>query len=276
MPGEVEGRSVLLAAGTDARGLVYALTELTDRVQCLPTWRSAFEFAEPAVERPASRIRSIIRGFNSEVEEKVWFYDRDFWRSDLTTLVASRVNRFSFTTGMGYNSATGITDGYLTFPYPFLVKLPGYDVRAKGLPEEERARNLATLQFIGEECARRGLDFQLGVWTLAHAWTNSPKATYVTEGLTDATHATYLPRCAGGFAAGSSRHHRRHLPRSQRERDSQRTGELLEDPVRRHCGVRPPRRNRHARQKHGTGDAGVRTGHQPAHGRFAEVLRASM
>jgi hypothetical protein len=197
-PGNLEGRAVLLAAGADALGLVYALTELADRVKCLATVRSALEFAEPVVERPASRIRSIIRQFSSEVEDKVWFYDRDCWRSYLTMLVSSRVNRLSFTTGMGYNSARGISDGYLLFPYPFFVAVPGYDVRAKGLAPEERSRNLATLKFIGEECARRGLRFQLGIWTLAYRWENSLKATYPIEGLTDATHAAY---CRDALAA---------------------------------------------------------------------------
>jgi hypothetical protein len=188
---KTDGRMVLLAAGTDALGLVYALTELADRVSCLATGRTALEFAGPVIERPASRTRSVIRGFSSDVEDKVWFYDRDSWRSYLTTLVASRLNRFSLTTGMGYNSADGVTDGYLLFPYPFFVAVPGFDVHAKNVSDEERARNLATLQFIGEECARRGLRFQLGIWTLAYLWPKSPKATYTIEGLTDDTHPSY-------------------------------------------------------------------------------------
>lgn len=189
--GKTDGRTVLLAAGTDAPGLVYALTELADRVSCLATGRAALEFAEPVIERPASRTRSVMRGFNSDVEDKVWFYDRDFWRSYLTMLVTSRLNRFSLTTGMAYNSANGITDGYLLFPYPFFVVVPGFDVRTKNVSDEERARNLATLKFIGEECARRGLRFQLGIWTLAYQWKKSPKATYTIEGLTDDTHPPY-------------------------------------------------------------------------------------
>jgi hypothetical protein len=198
VPGEAEGRPVLLAAGADTLGLVYALTELADRVGCLATGRAALEFDAPVIERPASRTRSIVRGFNSEVEDKVWFYDRDFWRHYLTMLVTSRVNRFSFTTGMGYNSAANISDGYFLFPYPFLVAVPGFEVRARGLPDEERSRNLAMLKFIGAECARRGLRFQLGIWTLAFAWARSPKATYTIEGLTDATHGAY---CRDALAA---------------------------------------------------------------------------
>jgi hypothetical protein len=191
VPSEVEGRTVLVAAGTDALGLVYALTELADRVTCLATGRAPLEFAEPVIERPASRTRSLMRGFCSEIEDKAWFYDQDFWRSYLTLLVTSRLNRFSLPLGMGYNSANGVTDGYFVFPYPFLVAVPGFDVRVKNLSDDERARNLATLKFIGEECARRGLRFQLGIWTLAYQWPGSPRATYTIAGLTDATHAAY-------------------------------------------------------------------------------------
>lgn len=188
---ETDGRTVLLAAGTDTLGLVYALTELADRVSCLAAGRTALEFGKPVIERPASRTRSVMRGFCSDVEDKVWFYDRDFWRSYLTMLVTSRLNRFNLPMGMGYNSADGVTDGYLVFPYPFFVAVPGFDVRAKNLSDEERTRNLATLKFIGEECARRGLRFQLGIWTLAYQWPRSPQATYTIEGLTDDTHAAY-------------------------------------------------------------------------------------
>jgi hypothetical protein len=189
--GELEGKPVLLAAGTDERGLVYALTELADRVSCLSTGQESLDFSEPVIERPAGRTRSVIRGFNSEVEDKTWFYDRDYWRAYLTMLVYSRLNRMSFTTGMGYNSVQNVTDGYLIFPYPFFVKVPGHDVRAKGLTAGEQTRNLEMLKFIGNECALRGLNLQFGIWTLAYQWKNSPKATYSIEGLTDATHAVY-------------------------------------------------------------------------------------
>ena len=189
--GKSEGRPVLLAAGTDELGLVYAMTELADRVACLETGREALEFTEPVIERPASRIRSILQHFSSELEDKPWFYDKDYWRAFLDMLIYSRVNRISFTMGMGYNSARGVSDGYLLFPYPFFVDVPGYRVRAKGLSDQERARNLEMLKFIGKETARRGLRFQLGIWTLAYKWERSSNATYQTEGLTDQTHAPY-------------------------------------------------------------------------------------
>ena len=184
-------RSVLLVTGTDALGLVYALTELADRVNCLETDSSALKFDQPLIERPASRIRSVMRHFTSELEDKPWFYDKDYWRSYLDMLVFSRINRMSFTTGMGYNLARRIVDGYMLFPYPFFVDVPGYDVQASGLSEEERNRNLEMLKFIGEETAKRGLLFQLGIWTLAYKCVDSPNATYTIEGLTDETHPDY-------------------------------------------------------------------------------------
>lgn len=188
---EIEGREALLVAGADERGLLYALTELADRVSYLQTSREALEFIQPLIERPASRTRSVKRGFTSEVEDKAWFYDREYWREYLNMLVYSRLNRLNFAMGMGYNSAAGVIDGYFLFPYPFLVTVPGHDVRAEGLSAEERECNLEMLKFIGEGCARRGLLFQLGIWTLAYKWKNSPQATYSIEGLTDATHADY-------------------------------------------------------------------------------------
>lgn len=182
---------VLLAAGTDEPGLVYALTELADRVNSLETSTAALEFTQPVIEKPASRIRSIMRQFTSEVEDKKWFYDRENWIRYLDMLVYSRVNRMSFTMGMAYNSARDISDGYFVFPYPFFLDVPGYDVQAKGLSVEERERNLDMLKFIGEETVRRGMRFQLGIWTVAYKWVKSADATYQIEGLTDESHATY-------------------------------------------------------------------------------------
>ena len=47
------------------------------------------------------------------------------------------------------------------------------------------------MKFIGEETVRRGLRFQLGIWTVAYKWVKSADATYQIEGLTDETHASY-------------------------------------------------------------------------------------
>ena len=93
------GDESLSAAGSDPRGLMYSLLELADQV----THTGTLARHKATEEQPANRIRSIIRPFVSEVEDKAWFYDRDHWREYLTMLATNRFNRFSLTFGIGYD-----------------------------------------------------------------------------------------------------------------------------------------------------------------------------
>ena len=185
------GRPVTLAAGRDVRGLVYAVLELTDRVACAEDPVAALQVERPIVERPANPIRSIARLFSSDVEDKAWFYDRDFWRAYLNELATHRYNRFNLTLGLGYNFPRRVSDVYLYFSYPFLLDVPGFSVRARALADAERDRNLETVQFIGEEVKARGLHFQLALWTHAYEWIDSPEANYIIEGLNSDNHTAY-------------------------------------------------------------------------------------
>src|SRR5262249_30261433 len=151
----------------------------------------AFAFGAPLIEQPANPVRSVARLFTSDVEDKGWFYDREFWRRYLAMLIAQRFNRFSLTLGLGYNFPRRVRDAYFYFAYPFLLGVRGYVVRASGLSDEERARNLDTLRFISDEAAARGLHFQLGLWTHSFEWIDSPDANCTIEGLTPDTHAAY-------------------------------------------------------------------------------------
>lgn len=184
-------RTVLAAAGSDARGLVYALLELADRVRFADDPLDELRAVKPVAERPTNMIRSVMRAFVSDVQDKPWFNDRAFWQSYLTMLATHRFNRFNLALGLGYDFTSGITDCYFHFAYPFLVSVPGYKVRAVPLPDAERDRNLEMLRFISEEAVRRGLHFQLGLWTHAYQWTDSPHANYLIEGLTPESQASY-------------------------------------------------------------------------------------
>lgn len=143
-----------------------------------------------------NRIRGIFRMFVSEVEDKRWFYDREGWQKYLDLLVTSRFNRFNLSFGLSYDFSSGLTDTYTFFMYPFFVNVPGYNVRAiaKGgtpLAAEEMQKNLDTLKFISDQCALRGLQFNLGIWTHNYRWTNSPNATHTIDGLNAQTQAPY-------------------------------------------------------------------------------------
>ncbi|MBI4658320.1 MAG: hypothetical protein HY735_05625, partial [Verrucomicrobia bacterium] len=189
--GSAGAQPVLLACGADVRGLVYGVLELADRVEHADDPVVALRQVERIVERPANPIRSIARLFSSEAEDKPWFYDKSFWRQYLSMLIAQRFNRFNLTLGLGYNAPRRVPDSYFYFAYPFLVTVPGYDVTARGLPAEERERNLAMLRWISEEATERGLHFQLALWTHAYQFVDSPDVNYAITGLTPENHAAY-------------------------------------------------------------------------------------
>lgn len=189
--GRLGGRSALLVSGSDARGLTYGLLEVADRVGHASEPVVALRDAEDIAESPANPIRSVTRYFESDVEDKSWYYDKSFWRPYLSMLIAERFNRFSLAFGLGYNRPRDVHDAYFYFTYPFLFSVPGYEVRVAGLSDDERDRNWAMLRWISEEVTARGLDFQLALWTHAYRWIDSPKANYTIEGLAPENHGAY-------------------------------------------------------------------------------------
>ncbi len=143
---------------------------------------------------------SVARAFVSEIADKPWFYARAFWTAYLATLAAARLHRFNFALGFGWDFPRGVTGDYLHFPYPYLVEVPGYEQAhiQPALQPSEHQRNLEALQFIAAETARRGMDFQLGIWTHAYQWTDSPRSDHHIAGLTPQIHAAY---CRDALAA---------------------------------------------------------------------------
>ena len=190
-PAWLGGRDVVLVGGTDARGLSYALTEIADSVRLADDPRAALVRSAPMVERPANKIRSVMRIFVSDVEDKGWYQDKAFWPPYLDMLASQRFNRFNLSFGIGYDFTQQLRDTYFYFAYPFLLSVPGYNVRATKLPDAERDLNLEMLKFISDEATRRGLHFQLGLWTHAYKWSDSPSVNHVIEGLTPEQHGPY-------------------------------------------------------------------------------------
>ncbi|MEZ5355949.1 MAG: hypothetical protein R2762_25225, partial [Bryobacteraceae bacterium] len=185
--GLIPVKQTLLAAGHDARGLVFALLDLADRAQT----GAPLIPAKAQVEKPFNKIRSWTRLFTSDVEDKPWYNDREMWPPYLTMLASNRFNRFNLAFGIGYDFIRQVTDAYFLFTYPFLVKVPGYDVRAAELPDAEREANLRMLQFISEQTVARGMQFQLGLWMHGYEWIDTKDANYTIEGLNSENHGPY-------------------------------------------------------------------------------------
>ena len=190
-----DGRPVLLASGSDARGLMYALVELADQVSQHDGRGSdliqTLVKRKPLTEQPFNAARSIARLFVSDVEDKPWFNDREMWPTYFSMLAGQRFNRFHLALGIGYDFLRDVTDAYFLFTYPFFLAVPGYNVRAVNLPDTERDSNLEMLRFISEQAGAHGIDFQLGIWTHGYQWIESPHANHTIEGLTQKNHAAY-------------------------------------------------------------------------------------
>ncbi|HEY6926613.1 MAG TPA: hypothetical protein VI653_24220, partial [Steroidobacteraceae bacterium] len=70
IPGTHMGKPAVLVTGVDARGIVYGLLELADRVRSSSNSISALRLAEPLIETTPNKVRGVSRGFCSEVEDK--------------------------------------------------------------------------------------------------------------------------------------------------------------------------------------------------------------
>lgn len=234
---------MLLTCASDVRGLVYALLELADRVNHAEGTAAALDVRKPLVETPANVIRGGNRCFQSDIEDNPWYSDRSMWPPYFSMLAGQRFNCFSLTFGLGYDITRNMNDSYFRFAYPFLVSVQGHDVRVTGLPDGERERNLEMPQFISDQAAARGLDFQLGLWTHAYRWTDSPNANYAIEGLTPENHSRLLPRGDRKAARSLSRIQRRNISHPWRKRHSRGELYLLECDIRRRGADWPPDRN---------------------------------
>ena len=190
-PGEIDGRKVTLLCGYDSRAIVYALLDLTDRVQNSSDPLTSIARTPALAERPANEVRSVTRLFVSDVHDKPWYSDREMWPQYLTMLAKHRFNRFNLAFGIGYDFIRHVTDAYFLFTYPFLVNVPGYQVRVPQLSDSERDHNLEMLRFISEQTVMRGMEFHVGLWMHGYEWIDSPNANYTIEGLTKETHGAY-------------------------------------------------------------------------------------
>lgn len=205
-PGHIRRTPALLVSGSGQQGFVYGLLELAERVEFGDDSNSALHLNQAIADSPANKVRQVSRYFCSELEDKPWYYDKDFWTEYLDLIVASRFNRFTLAYGLEYDFPRGVTDDYLHFPYPYLVEVPGFrEVRVTQLAtpdgkklaapvplsSDERDKNMDILRFVAQETGARGLHFQLGIWTHAYEWTDSPNAYHHIDGLTPETHAAY-------------------------------------------------------------------------------------
>ena len=161
---------VLVVAGTDETGLMYALLELAERIYAHGV--AGIVKTENLAEYPDNLIRSVSR-FVMSSRDDAWFYSEEFWQYYMRRLVKYRFNRFVL--------ILGFDTPYMSPPYPFFVEVPGYPgVKAIGMTDLKRRQNLEMLRRIGQICHEYGLQYNLATWQQT-LWNDNQKA--MVEGL---------------------------------------------------------------------------------------------
>ena len=147
-----------LVAGSDDRGLMYALLDLADRVTWASDAADPFSEVRDISETPevAERSLSIYTMQRAAFEER--FHDPAYWSLYLDMLARNRFNTFALL--FAYESA-----GYFAPPYPYFFDVPGFpDVHIVGTTPAMQAQGLASLNRLIAMVHERGLDFTLGIW----------------------------------------------------------------------------------------------------------------
>lgn len=161
-----DNRPLLIVAGTDDVGLMYAICELAQRLK--DKGEEALQHPEQTVEYPAIPYRIAGRFLHSSRDDS-WYFSDEFWDYYTACLAMNRINRLHLITGMD--------TAYMSPPYPFLVKTPGYEAVtaiSEEDPEKRRERTLQQLRKIGRFCHKRGIQFCFGSWQ-QKPWTANQK-----------------------------------------------------------------------------------------------------
>ena len=175
---ELDGRPTLVVAGSDERGVMYALLEIARQIRYVnagTTATSALSQIREETAKPTVQVRGMVQFLHSADLERSWYYDRGYWQSYLGMLAEDRFNSF--------NLVFAHQTSYLAPPYPFLFSVEKYpQVRVPGLTVEDQKLNLEALQMISRMARERGIDFIMGIWE-QRAWKRGQQS--LVEGLTD-------------------------------------------------------------------------------------------
>ena len=124
------GKPVLLVAGSDDRGLMYAELDVADRIGWSADPARPLSEVRDTREKPAVLERALSMYTMNRSRFESYFYDEDHWSKYLDLLAESRFSTFALL--FGYENG-----GYFAPPYPYFFDVDGFpDVRVVGLTKE--------------------------------------------------------------------------------------------------------------------------------------------
>ena len=154
----MNGRKGLVVAGSDDRGLMYALLDVADRVGWAADGAAPFSEVRDTTEQPyvVERALSVYTMHRGHFES--FFYDEAYWARYLDLLARNRFNTFVLI--FGYENG-----GYFAPPYPYFFDLAEFpDIRVQGITPKKQKQNLDALNRLIRLVHERGLRFTLGIW----------------------------------------------------------------------------------------------------------------
>ena len=155
---QVAGKPAVVVAGSDDRGLMYALLDVADRVGWAEDPARPLSEVKDAAERPAvaERALSVYTFHRATFESR--FFDEAYWARYLDLLAADRFNTFVLI--FGYENW-----GYFSPPYPYffdIEEFPG--VKVVDFAADRQRQYLAGLKRLIAMAHARGLRFTVGIW----------------------------------------------------------------------------------------------------------------
>ncbi len=158
-----------IIAGSDERGLIYALLEAARAVEVAPadegasfrrglSPRAILDSIPTEIGSPHLSWRSMQLFLCNPELEREWVCNDRFWEEYLDQLALCRYNNLSLTFGRQI--------AYMSPPYPFLLDLPEFpQVRTPDFSPEQRRQRLEMLMLVSAYAQLRGLHFTMGVWS---------------------------------------------------------------------------------------------------------------
>jgi hypothetical protein len=89
-----ENRDVLIIAGSDDRGLMYAVLEAAQQIIALEEDANWFFSLQEISESPLVPVRSMAVLLHNEDCEKDWYYSEEYWQEYMGMLADNRWNHF--------------------------------------------------------------------------------------------------------------------------------------------------------------------------------------
>jgi hypothetical protein len=150
-------KKLLLVAGGDDRGVMYALLDVAERIG----WADG---ADPLAhvrdvrEKPAVAERGVSMHAMQQAYFEARLFNEDYWDRYFSMLASNRFNTYVMI--FGYENA-----GFLAPPYPYFCDVDGFaDVHVVGLGKDQQKRNLDALKRVIRQAHAHGIHFRIGIW----------------------------------------------------------------------------------------------------------------